>query len=187
MSESGPVTTVVSRRVKPDRRSEYEDWLSRLLADASAFEGYLGADVHRPPADSADPTYTSVFRFESLEQLQTFERSDMRRRYADEVSDHVLADAVWDTHTGLELWFAPPPGTVVPQPIRWRMALVLGLVVYVLVLIFGTAASATLGGVPAPLRLLLVITVEIVLMTYVILPRVTRLLSSWIYPTTTST
>ena len=184
---SEPVTTVVRRSVRADRTDAYEDWLDRLLQDSADLPGYLGAEVHPPTAGSGDRTYTSVFRFASIAELEAFESSDLRRRYAEEVVDYVEADAVWDRHTGLEVWFDPPPGTVVPQPVRWRMALVLGAVVYVLVLIFGTLAAATIGDVPFPLRLALVIAVEITLMTYLILPWITARLRRWIYPTTITT
>ena len=109
----------------------------------------------------------------------------MNARYQREAATIVDADAVWNTHTGLELWFAPPPGTVVPQPVRWRMALLLGLVVYVLVLVFGAIAGAVLGDLAFPLRLAIVIAIEITLMTYVLLPWLTRRLARWIYPTGT--
>lgn len=127
----------------------------------------------------------ATFRFASLDHLHAFEASDLRARYLDDVVDLVEADAIWKTHTGLEMWFDPPAGTTVPQPIRWRMAVVLGVVVYVLVLAFGAVASALLGNLAFPLRLAIVIAVEITLMTYVILPRVARYLASWIYPTST--
>lgn len=182
--ETNPVTTVVTRHVRPDRRDDYEGWLHRLLGEAASVPGYLGADVHPPEPGSAQATYTSVFRFASLDHLRAFEASELRRRAMAEVVDYVEADAVWDTHTGLEVWFAPPPGTVVPQPVRWRMALVLGTVVYVLVLVFAALASATIGGLPGPLRLAIVIAVEITLMTYLILPWITRRLAGWIYPST---
>lgn len=179
------VTTVVTRRVRPERRHDYESWLRRLLADAESLDGYLGAEIHRPPEGASEVTYTSVFRFASVEQLRAFQRSDLRRRYLDEVVDLVEADAVWDTTTGLELWFSPPPGTVVAQPVRWRMALVLGCVVYLLVLVFGAVASALLGSWPLPLRLAVVIAVEIVVMTYLLLPWLTTRLARWIFPRST--
>lgn len=179
------MTTVVERRVKPDRVADYEEWLQRLLAEASHLQGYLGADIHPPPAGASSPTYTSVFRFESLDDLRSFETSDLRRRAMAEVVDLVEADAAWSTHTGLELWFSAPPGTVVPQPVRWRMALLLGVVVYLLVLIFGGIAGALIPGWPFPLRLGVVIAVEITLMTYVLLPFLTRRLARWIYPSDT--
>jgi hypothetical protein len=176
------VTTVVRRRVRPDRRDEYEDWLRRLQEAVGALPGYLGAEVH-PPAAGAEPAvYTSVFRFASLDELAAFERSELRQRFLDEVTPLVEADAVWETQTGLEFWFAPPPGTVVAQPVRWRMAVVVGSVVYLLVLVFGAAAGAVLGGWPMPLRLAVVIAVEIALMTYVLLPWLTRRLAPWIFP-----
>ena len=186
-SPGGPVTTVVTRHVKPEHCDDYEDWLSRLLHDAETLPGYLGADIHPPTADSTQATYTSVFRFDHLDNLRRFERSDLRHRYLAEVTDYVEADAAWQTHTGLELWFSPPPGTVVPQPVRWRMAVVLGTVVYALVLVFGAIASATIGALPPPLRLAIVIAIEITLMTYLILPWLTRKLANWIYPRSTST
>lgn len=108
--------------------------------------GYLGADIHPPPADSTQATYTSVFRFDCLDNLRQFERSELRSRYLSEVIDYVEADAAWQTHTGLELWFSPPPGTALPQPVRWRMAMLLGMIVYVLVLVFGTIANNTIGA-----------------------------------------
>jgi len=181
----GPVTTVVTRHVKPGRRTDYEAWLSRLLGEAQGLAGYLGADIHPPATDSSQATYTSVFRFETLEHLRSFEAGELRRRMLAEVDDYVEADAIWRSHTGLELWFSPPAGTTVPQPVRWRMALVLGTVVYVLVLIFGALAATTIGTLPSPIRLAIVIAVEIALMTYLILPWITRRLAGWIYPTRT--
>lgn len=180
---SGIVTTVVRRRVRPGRKSDYEAWLTRLQHDAEHLDGFLGAEIH-PPESSMDQIYTSIFRFASLEHRDAFQRSDLNRRALDDVIDLVEADPIWDTYTGLEMWFTPPSGTVAPQPVRWRMALLLGTVVYVLVLVFGTIAAATLGGLPSPLRLAIVIAVEITLMTYVLLPYLTRRLARWIYPTT---
>lgn len=177
-----PVTVVVTRRVKPDRRRDYEHWLRRFVADAATLPGHLGTQVTPPPEDAADPEYVSVFRFDSVEHLREFERSDLRGRYLDEVADMVRADAVWDTQTGLEFWFAPPPGTVVAQPSRFRMALLLIVLVYTLVLGIGGLAAAVFAGIPSQLRLFLVVAIEVLLLTYVIMPPLTRALARWLYP-----
>lgn len=185
MSPGEPVTTVVRRRVRPDRRDAYEARLRRLLADAAAAPGYLGAEVH-PPAPGAAAEYTSVFRFATLDELAAFERSDLRMRFLADIAELVEADALWDRHTGHEFWFSPPAGTVVAQPVRWRMAVVVGSVVYLLVLVLGSIAAALMDGWPVPLRLLVVIAVEITLMTYVLLPWLTRRLARWIFPNRTA-
>ena len=180
-----PVTVVVTRRVRAGREAAYEAWLERLLNEAKSLPGYLGTTVQRPPAGSRE--YTSVFRFDTVEHLRGFEASELRRRALAEVGDLVEADAVWNQLTGLELWFSPPPGTVVPQPSRARMALLMIMVVYVLVLSIGTLVAHVLGNVPPPVRLLTTIVIEVLLMTYVLMPRLTRWLARWIYPARTTT
>ena len=138
--------------------------------------------MRRPAPDARVREYTSIFRYDSVENLRAFEESDMRRRYLAEVVDYVEADAAWQKLTGLELWFTPPRGTVVPQPTRWRMALVMIAVVYGLVVSIGRLVAMVLGDAPAPLRLLVTIAIEVFFMTYVLMPRLTRWLARWIYP-----
>jgi hypothetical protein len=176
-----PVTVVVTRRVRRGREAAYEAWLERLLEDTKAMPGFLGARFQRGATEEA-PVYTSVFRFDSVEHLQAFELSELRRRALREVTDLVEADAVWSRLTGLELWFTPPAGTVVPQPSRFRMALVMIAVVYGLVLSISQLVGLALGTAPPPVRLLVTIVLEVFLMTYLIMPRLTRLLARWIYP-----
>src|SRR5262245_30218746 len=178
-----PVTVVVTRRVKPGREVDYEAWLSRLIDGAKHLPGYLGTNIQRPgPAGPRE--YTSIFRFDDIAHLRAFEESGLRRRALAEVGDYVEADAAWKELTGLELWFTPPPGTVVPQPSRFRMALVMIAVVYGLVLSIGQLVSATLRSAPFPVRLLVTIVIAAFLMTYVLMPRLTRGLARSISPRT---
>ena len=179
---SEPVTIVVRRRVRAGSEQFYEDWLNRLTSDAQALQGYLGAQFQKPSA-SGEP-YTSVFRFDSLATLEAFERSDLRARYLAEIAPHVAADAVWDRTTGLEVWFEAPKGTVVAQPSQHRMALVLIVVVFLLVLTLNIALTPLIGDWPLALRLLITVILQVTLMTYLIMPHVTRLLARWIFPST---
>ena len=57
-----------------------------------------------------------------------------------------------------------------------------GYLVYGLVLSIGTLVALVLGAAPMPLRLLATITIEVFFMTYVLMPRLTRWLARWIYP-----
>jgi antibiotic biosynthesis monooxygenase (ABM) superfamily enzyme len=190
MSDAGPVTVVVTRRVKPGREADYEVWLQRLQAEARGLDGYLGVTTQRPsPGGPRD--YVSVLRFASLAALQVFERSEMRQRHLAAVVDLVEGDAAWQRLTGLEFWFTPPPGTVVPQPSRPRMAVVMTAVVFTLVLLIGGAVNAVFDALPfttpSPLRLLVTIALEVILMTWWLMPLVTRRLARWIYPQRRST
>jgi uncharacterized protein len=180
MSHNESVTVVVSRKVKRGRESDYEDWLRRLLEEAKSMKGYLGATIQKPAPGSTE--YTSVFRFDTVDNLRKFEESELRSRYLREVVDYVEADAIWKKFTGLEFWFSPPKGTVIPQPSRFRMALVMIAVVFGLVLSIGQLVAMVAVEVPSYIRLFVTISIEIFLMTYVLMPRITRLLAKWIYP-----
>lgn len=175
-----PVTVVVTRRVRAGREAAYEAWLARLLESTRALPGYRGVDVHRPPPGGHE--YTCVYRFDSLADLRGFEQSEGRRRALAEVGELVEADAVLRTMSGLEFWFEPPPGTVVAQPSRGRMAIVMIVLVYVLVIVLGRGVSWVLPDAPFELRLLVTICIEVTLLTFVVMPRVTRWLARWIYP-----
>lgn len=182
---SEPVTVLIRRRVKPARESDYEAWLQRLQTEARTLPGYLGVTTQRPAANGPRE-YLMAVRFDSLAHLREFETSELRQRYLAEVQPLVESDAVWEQLTGLELWFSAPAGTVVPQPSRPRMALLMIAVVFTLVLVLGTAVNALFAGLPFdtpyPVRLLVTIALEVVLMTWWLMPWLTRHLAAWIYP-----
>lgn len=117
-----------------------------------------------------------MFRFATAADLTAFERSDLRPRHLDRVAPFVAADPVWDGLSGLEVWYDAPPGTVAPQPLRWRMALVLIGVVFVLVEILSRLAA--LLPLPAPLRVLAVVAAQVLLL----MPLLTRALARWLFP-----
>jgi uncharacterized protein len=182
---SEPVTVLVRRRVKPGAEARYEAWLSRLTEGvARDHPGYLGAEFHRPASSGGE--YRSVFRFDSLASLERFEVSDFRARMLAEAAPLFAGDAAWERLTGLEFWFDPPPGTKVPQPSPHRMALVLVAVVFGLVLVLTLTLGPLMTGWPLPLRVLVTVAIQVGLMTYVIMPRLTPRLARFIYPKTST-
>lgn len=176
-----PVTIVVRRKVRAGREKDYEAWLERLTRGAAGqFKGYLGAEFHRPAGPGGE--YRSIFRFDSLEHLDAFERSEFRAAMLAEAMPMFAADAAWERMTGLEFWFDPPPGTRVPQPSPHRMALVLIAVVFALVLGLNLALGPLMTGWPLAVRVLVTVTIQVGLMTYVVMPRLTPLIARFIYP-----
>jgi hypothetical protein len=176
-----PVTILVRRRVKPGREADYEAWLTRLTAGAAReFPGYLGSEFHRP--SGAGGEYRSIFRFQDLAALERFELSGFRARMLEEGAPLFAADAAWERLTGLEFWFDPPPGTRVPQPSPHRMALVLVAVVFLLVLALNLVLGPLMAGWPLALRVLVTVAIQVGLMTYVIMPRLTPRIARFIYP-----
>jgi antibiotic biosynthesis monooxygenase (ABM) superfamily enzyme len=67
-------------------------------------------------------------------------------------------------------------------PPRWKMWLISLVAVYPLVLAFQAAAVPRMTGLPLPLRALMFPLVLLTLMTFVVMPAVTRVLHRWLGP-----
>lgn len=78
-------------------------------------------------------------------------------------------------------WFTPDRST--PTPPRYKMAIVLTGVIFVLSGIFTPIVKALFKGLPPILSQLITVAIQVVLLTYVILPRLTKLLSRWLFAT----
>ena len=181
-----PVTLVITRCVRPGRETAYEAWLTKLQSDVRKQQpGYLGVMTLRP-GSSVSREYVSAVRFDSLATLRAFEASDMFSRALRDVAELVEAPAEWQRVTGFELWFQPPPGTVALQPSRGRMAVLMTVIVFVLVLTIGMAITAVTtrssSSLPYPVRLLVTVAIQVTIMTYWLMPYLTRRLAGWIYP-----
>ena len=81
LGDDPPVTAVASRRVKPGREREFEEWVSGILTAVNDFRGYLGSEVLRPSDGAEDDEYRIVFRFDHASNLHAWENSDERQRW----------------------------------------------------------------------------------------------------------
>jgi antibiotic biosynthesis monooxygenase (ABM) superfamily enzyme len=173
------VTIIFRRRVRPGHEAEYEDWLSGVREGARAMPGFLGVQMIRP-ADTSTPIYVNVVGFDSYAHLHAWEQSDLDERQA-RLSPNIVEELEVVRFEGMELWFRPP-GTAVRTPSRNKMALVLIPVVMAIVAVVQPILRRLLGSPPMIERIAISSIIQVVLLTYVIMPRVTRLLARWLYP-----
>jgi antibiotic biosynthesis monooxygenase (ABM) superfamily enzyme len=179
--EDEGVTVVTSRRVKPGREGDFEKWLEGIGAAAAKYPGYVWRRVTRPK-DHDLPEYVVVFKFDDYAHLRAWTESAERREWLDRVKPLVTDDFKETVLTGLETWFTLPAQPGVMPPPRYKMAIVTLLVIYPLSLATGAALARMPAEVPPFARSILGSVVMIALMTYVIMPRATRLFARWLYP-----
>jgi antibiotic biosynthesis monooxygenase (ABM) superfamily enzyme len=181
-SDDQSVTVVTSRRVKPGSEAEFERWLEGIGEAAARFPGLIGRRITRP-TDHDHPEYVIVFKFDSYAHLRAWVESPERASWLAAVAPLVL-DAFKETVlTGLERWFTLPTLPNLPPPARYKMATVTLLAIYPLSWLLGTYLTPQLSPLPAPARGLTMSVLLILLMTYVVMPRMTRLFRRWLYPT----
>ena len=175
---TGPVTISVSRHIVPGREADYEDWLRGITADAFSFPGHMGVNVLRPTPPSNE--YVSIFRFDSYQHSREWELSEVRATWLEKLKGIVEGDDEVKKGTGLEFWFSLPE-LPVSHPSPHKMALVLLVVVFITVLLLNTLLLPIIASWALPARVFAIVLLQVLLMTYLIMPRVTKLLKSWLY------
>jgi uncharacterized protein len=176
----GPITVVVRHRIRRGKEPEFEEWLRGLSKEALRYPGHLGFSIVRP-SDARNPEYTVLFRFDNLEHLEEWENSQVRREWIARLAPLAARSYRRERHTGLEVWFTPPVGSL--QPERYKLVLVTLLSLYPLVLGAQAFVAPLMGNWPIALRTLVTTFIMVCLMTYVVMPFTTNLFSRWLYGT----
>lgn len=174
-----PVTAIASRRVKPGKEREFEEWVSGILGAAAEFPGYLGSNIIRPSDD--DDEFQILFKFDRASNLRRWEKSGERKVWLRRVQPLVHEENV-RVLTGLETWFTLPSRPGEPAPPRYKMAIVTWVAVFPLATGIFAITQPVLGGLPSVIRTFVFTLIMVTLMTYVVMPRMTRLFSFWLYP-----
>jgi uncharacterized protein len=180
-AEEQPVTVLFSRRIKPGREADFEAWAHGVTASAHRFLGHLGASVLGVPGSRE---YHVLYTFADRASMDAWLDSNERRRWLARVREMTEAERGLQEVTGLETWFKLP-GSSVPTmkpPPRWKMWLVSVVAVYPLVLLFQILLAPRIADLALPLRALAYPLVLLTLMTFAVMPTVTRLLRRWLAP-----
>jgi antibiotic biosynthesis monooxygenase (ABM) superfamily enzyme len=165
-----------------------------ILHESLKFEGHLGVDVIRP-VEKSKPEYVIIFRFNTLNNLLKWERSKVRKEWLEKSKDLVEGEDKVQKLTGLEFWFTPrsthltqgeannneASGQPVNLPPRYKMAIVTTGIVFVLLNTLIPQIEQLTVPLPLVLSSLLGVIIMVFLMTYLIMPSVTRLLKPWLY------
>ena len=178
----GPITATVARCVKPGHEAAFEEFLAGIGGAAQAFPGYMGSVVFRP-ASGASGAYRIVYRFDSPAHLRGWLDSDEHAAWMHRAEAHVADPMRTGTEflTGLESWFTLPtqPGA---SPPRYKMAIVTWVTIFPLITLVIVVSAPLIRSLPLIPKLAVTTLVTVALMTWVVMPRVTRLLRGWLYP-----
>ena len=180
-ADSGPVTATVTRRVKPGHETFYEQFLAGIIAAASTFPGHLGVEVFRPESATAGE-YRTVYRFDTAEHLRAWLDSGEHAAWLERAEPHVLGPVRTSFVTGLESWFTLPGQPAAAAPPPYKMALLTWITIFPLITAVVAVTGPPLKQLPLAMRLAITTALTVSLMTWVVMPRVTRLLRGWLYP-----
>jgi hypothetical protein len=171
---------VVTHTVKASAEQRYEEWTREILNAVSRYPGYLGREVFLPTAGNRK--YTIIVRFDTDEHLKDWTESDARKEFISRAGDLLEKGDQNEVRTGIDFWFTPE-GTRPPK--AWKQFLLTASAVYPLSLILPRLLAPLYIVAPAlghPLiSALLMAALLTGLLTFVIMPRYTRLVRRWLY------
>jgi antibiotic biosynthesis monooxygenase (ABM) superfamily enzyme len=134
----------------------FEDWYKRLRQAAQYYSGFLRADLCTPlNCDDGVIKYYSIIHFASPSQLDLWVTSEVRQQLFREGEALFLAYRFKSFTTGLEGWFSLTGGSSGSLgPPRWKQ---------ILAVVFNNLITSSL-------------------LTWVVMPRVSRLFKFWLRP-----
>ncbi|HSM80073.1 MAG TPA: antibiotic biosynthesis monooxygenase [Nodosilinea sp.] len=183
---SGPVTLVISEVVEPSRVPAYEAWTKGINGDARQFEGFMGVEVIRP-RDHDHPEYVVIVKFESYATLRRWLISPTYRHWMDQSYGLIAARSQQQLPSGLELWFTLPPArsggqSALLKPPYYKQVVLGVLAVYPLILLANWLLGPLLAGLPGLLGLFISVIFVSALLTYPVMPWLSKGLGFWLYP-----
>lgn len=175
------VTVVISRRVKPECKAEFELFLSDITTACEKFHGHLGSNIF-PPVNSDDPEYRIIFKFDRLSNLRNWEASPERKYWFDIAEPLTVSPPQIQVLTGLETWFTLSGKASITPPPRYKMTVVTWLAVFPLITFISLILKQQLLILPLVFRVAIITAIAVPTMTYLLMPQMTKLFSGWLYP-----
>ncbi|CAG4883612.1 Antibiotic biosynthesis monooxygenase [Georgfuchsia toluolica] len=171
---------VVRHKVKAGAQDAYENWTRRTMKVAARFPGHLGVRIMRPP--SGQNEYVISVRFESHGDAGHWYRSKERRALMDEMDSLLDSSEQIDVVSGIDYWFTPASSVTPP---RWKQWLLTTTVIWPLTVVVPPILQPAFDLWPllglSGVRHGLIAAAMVALVTYVIMPRYTRLFAQWLY------
>jgi uncharacterized protein len=174
-------SAVIATSIRPGQETAFRTWHRKVVAAQSQWPGYRGARVE-PPAAGLHDDWVTVVRFDTREHLDAWLTSDVRAALRTEAKDVILSSSARPVAHGFDFWFteAGPERTA-----RWKQNMVVLLVLYPIVFLFGRFVQTPfISGprVPFPLALFIGNVFSVACTGYFAIAWASRALSWWLQP-----
>lgn len=183
MEKSAGIPVISIIRVIPNEGSKAGclQWFEDISACAARFSGHAGTELLIVSKQSGVEELMSIFRFDSYEQLISWEQSAERRSFLEKGNALFRQQEPALRLTGIEYLFAKSNTGKPPE--KWKMITLTALIIFMLLHTIAPLCR-NIGvalGIPELVISLLIVVMMVLLMTFVFLPLLTRVLHFWLY------
>ncbi|MEY2409149.1 MAG: uncharacterized protein QOF48_1819 [Verrucomicrobiota bacterium] len=173
-----PIHIAITRRVRPGCEAEFQQALREFFRTSFAHGGVLGASMLTPPPGSDSREYGILRSFASETERDAFYETPMFKAWEERARKLTEGEPVYRPLHGLEAWFRSPHN---PPP-RWKMAAATFLGVFPLAMILNLTIGPVIREWPFVLRNAVFNACVVALLSWVVMPVVSRLLRGWLQP-----
>lgn len=172
------IHVAITRIVRPGCEDAFAQGLREFFQASFAHPGVAGVLMIAPAPGSASREYGILRSFASEAERDDFYRSPLFRAWDERARALTEGEPDYRDLHGLEAWFRGP---TVPPP-RWKMAVATYLGVFPLATTLSLTLAPRLKELGAIGANAIFNAFIVVLLTWVVMPVVTRLLRGWLHP-----
>jgi antibiotic biosynthesis monooxygenase (ABM) superfamily enzyme len=172
-----PVHVAITRRIKPGREQEFQAALKEFFAESLAQSGVRGAAMLVPPPGSSSMEFGILRSFANAAERDTFYASPLYVEWKKRVA--ALSEGEPDIRElhGLEAFYRG--NSAVPPP-RWKMAIATYLGVVPVIMTLSLTLGPLIRSWNFVLNNLVFNAVVVALLTWAVMPLITRALHGWL-------
>lgn len=171
------VHVAITRRVRPGHEAEFQRELLEFFQSSLSDPGVRGALLITPPPGSESREYGILRTFGSAAERDAFYASPKFLAWDQRARTLTEGEPEYRPLHGLETWFRSPG----PPPPRWKMALVTFLGVFPVAMTLNLTLGPKIQDWHFLLRHAVFNACVVVLLTWAIMPVLTRILHSWLH------
>lgn len=177
---------IIEHTIKVGEEKRYEKWTADILEAVSQSPGYLGREVF--PAAGAGKPYTIIVRFQSQAHSNKWLESPVRRAFVAQINNVIETGDKTTIKAGIDVWFTPESAAQKPPAYKqflltWAaifpLSIIVPLLLSPLVEILPILKAQYVAG-------LIGTGVITALMTYLIMPNLTRWMHGWLFASNTN-
>ena len=176
-------TNIISEIVKPGYQEDFEAWSKQINRVVSEQPGFIGLDILRP-RDKNNLEYIIIVRFDDSEHLNAWSSSSTFKNIFEKAKPFLVSSQSQQQSHGIEQWFELPQHQTLQtkKPAFYKLVVAGVLAVYPLVLLWNLLLNPFMEGFHYLLSVLFSVIFISVLLTYPVMPLISKMLAPWLYP-----
>ena len=171
-----PIHVAITRRVRPGCEAEFQAALREFFQESFNDSAVLGATLLVPAPGSASREFGILRTFRDEAEREEFYASPLFHAWERRALLLTEGEPEYRNLHGLEAWFRSPT----PPP-RWKMAAVTFTGVYPLTSLLPPLLNRLFAPLPPLLINVATTGLVVLLLTWVIMPQLTRLFRPWLH------